>query len=294
MALNLDAIGKKIGPLAGDYTWQDVILYALGVGAGFDELDYVYENRLKVIPSFSATTIYASFAEAAGLVNANLSGILHGEQETVFHNTIPTEGKLKTELTITDIYDKGKDKGAIVVAVADTFHENGQKLFTNYTKLFCRRDGGFGGEPGPSEEVEIPDRAPDFEEKAEPDLAQPLIYRLSGDYFALHVDPEFAKASGFEMPIMHGLCTHGYACRAVIKHLFAGEPERMTRFRVRFSKTLYPGEPITTQIWKIDEGKAYFRTINAKTGDIVIDRGVVEWLSPAEMERKAKLGGHQF
>jgi hypothetical protein len=118
---------------------------------------------------------------------------------------------------------------------------NGQKLFTNYFTLFCRKDGGFGGEPGPTTQVEFPERPPDFEERAEPSPNQPLLYRLSGDIFQLHADPEFARASGFEKPIMHGLCTHGYACRAVIKHLFPGEPERMSRFRVRFSKTLYPG-----------------------------------------------------
>ena len=294
MALNLDAIGKKIGPLTSEYTWKDVVLYALGVGAGFGELDFVYENGLKVIPSFAVTTIYGVFAEAAGLTNANLAGILHGEQDTIFHNPIPTDGKISTELTITNMYDKGKGKGAIVVAEADTYHDNGQKLYTNYIKLFCRLDGGFGGDSGPEEAVQIPDKAPDFEEKESPSGDQPLLYRLSGDYFALHIDPDFAKASGFEMPIMHGLCTHGYACRAVIKHLFPGEPERMTRFRVRFSKTLYPGRPIITQIWKVEDGRAYFRVINAENGEVVIDRGIVEWLSKAEMERKKKLGAINF
>lgn len=294
MALNLDAIGKTVGPMTSEYTWKDVVLYALGVGAGFDELDYVYENRLKVIPSFAVTTIYGIFAEAAGLVNANLGGILHGEQDTIFHSTIPSDGSTKTELTITDMYDKGKEKGAIVVAKADTYHSNGQKLYTNYTKLFCRLDGGFDGDPGPAEAVEFPDRDPDFEEKAEPSPDQPLVYRLSGDYFALHVDPEFAKASGFEKPIMHGLCTHGYACRAVIKNLFPGEPERMTRFRVRFSRPLYPGDPLVTQIWKMEDGLAYFRVVNGNTNETVIDRGIVEWLSQEEMARKAKLGGINF
>lgn len=294
MALNLDAIGKKIGPLSMDYNFKDVVLYALGVGAGFNELDYVYENRLKVIPSFAATTIYGVFSEAAILTNANLAGILHGEQDTIFHNPIPTEGTLTSELTVTDIYDKGKDKGAIVAAEAETYHSNGQKLFTNYIKLFCRLDGGFGGEAGPAETVEFPDREPDFVEEDSPTGDQPLLYRLSGDYFALHVDPDFAKASGFEMPIMHGLCTHGYACRAVMKHLFPGEPERISRFRVRFSRTLYPGKGIKTLIWKLDDGKAIFKTVNAENEDLVLDKGIVEWLSKEELERKAKLGAINF
>jgi NAD(P)-dependent dehydrogenase (short-subunit alcohol dehydrogenase family)/acyl dehydratase/putative sterol carrier protein len=294
MALNFDAIGKPIGPLEKDYTWKDVILYALGVGAGFDELEYVYEDRLNVIPSFSIASIFDFLAEVGISSNCDLSGVLHGEQDLIFHNPIPTEGRISTSGTITHMFDKGEGRGALVVAEGDTFHSNGLKLFTNILTVFSRKDGGFGGQPGPSEQVEFPDRAPDFEDVSRPSADQPLIYRLSGDIFSLHVDPDFAKASGFQKPIMHGLCTHGYACRAAIKNLFPGEPERMKRFRVRFSKTLYPGEPIKTQIWKIDEGTAYFRVLNADNNEVVIDRGIVEWLTPAEVERRKKLGGINF
>jgi NAD(P)-dependent dehydrogenase (short-subunit alcohol dehydrogenase family)/acyl dehydratase/putative sterol carrier protein len=294
MALNLDSIGKKIGPVTKDYDWKDVVLYALGVGAGFDELDYCYETRLKVVPSFSIGAVFDFLAQVGLSSNADLAGILHGEQDIIFHNPIPTEGRMSTEGAITHIYDKGADKGALVVAEAETYHSNGQKLFTNIFTLFCRRDGGFGGPDAPKDPVEFPDRAPDFEEEEIPSPDQPLLYRLSGDIFALHVDPDFARASGFEKPIMHGLCTHGYACRAVIKKLFPGEPERMKRFRVRFSRTIYPGTPIKTQIWKIDEGRALFRTISSQTGEVVIDRGIVEWLSKEEMDKRSRRKGIRF
>ncbi|MBI4775813.1 MAG: SDR family NAD(P)-dependent oxidoreductase [Deltaproteobacteria bacterium] len=294
MALNLDAIGEKIGPMSKQYNWKDVVLYALGVGAGFDELEYVYEDRLKVIPSFSIAGIYDFLAEVGMKSGADLTGILHGEQDILFHNPIPVEGTLTTEGAITHMYDKGKEKGALVVAEADTFHSDGRKLFTNIFTLFCRKDGGFGGEPGSEEPTDFPDRPPDFEEPAEPSPNQPLLYRLSGDIFQLHVDPDFARASGFEKPIMHGLCTHGFACRAVIKHLFSGQPERMTRFRVRFSRTLYPDVPIRTRIWKISDQKALFRVVNAENGETVIDRGIVEWAEAAEIERRKKLGGINF
>jgi len=294
MALNLDAIGKKIGPVSKDYNWKDVVLYALGVGAGFEELEYCYEHRLKVIPSFSIASVFEFLAEVGISSNADLSGILHGEQDIIFHNPIPSEGTLTTEGAITHMYDKGPGKGALVVAEADTYHSNGSKLFTNVFTIFCRKDGGFGGEPGPGAAFELPDRAPDFEESARTSADQPLLYRLSGDIFQLHVDPEFARASGFEKPIMHGLCTHGFACRSVIKHLFPGEPERMTRFGVRFSKTLYPGKPITTQIWKVSEGKALFRTLNADNGEVVIDQGIVEWISSEESALRKERGGIRF
>jgi NAD(P)-dependent dehydrogenase (short-subunit alcohol dehydrogenase family)/acyl dehydratase/putative sterol carrier protein len=226
--------------------------------------------------------------------NINVGGALHGEQDILFHNPIPIEGTLVTEGKILKMFDRGKDKGALVVIEAVTHDEQGQKLFTNRFTYFSRLDGGFGGETPPQEEVELPGRNPDFEEEQFPSANQPLFYRLSGDPFQLHVDPDFAKKVGFEKPIMHGLCTHGFACRAVIKHLFPREPERIKRFRTRFSRPLYPGEPIKTRIWKIVESQAFFQTINSKTGEVVIDRGIVEWESREEMKARDRRKGIRF
>src|SRR3990170_304831 len=287
MPLDLSAIGKKIGPVTTKYGWKDVVLYAVGVGAGFDELDYVYENRLKVIPSFAVPSVTEFFSQVVALSGVDLAGILHGEHKLILHNPIPPEGgELTTEGAIIHYYDKGAGKGALVVAEATTCFSDGRRLFTNILTIFSRLDGGFGGEDAPKERIQFPDRPPDFEEPARPSADQPLVYRLSGDTFALHVDPEFARLSGFERPIMHGLCTHGFACRAVIKHLFPGEPERLTLFKNRFTKALYPGTPITTQIWRLDKGRAVFRTLNAETGEAVIDRGLVEWIGREEAEKR--------
>jgi NAD(P)-dependent dehydrogenase (short-subunit alcohol dehydrogenase family)/acyl dehydratase len=276
MALDMDAIGKKIGPLKKEYDWRDVILYAMGVGAGFNELEYTYEKNLKVIPSFSIAAIFDFLGEAGVASNINLAGVLHGEQDLIFHNPIPVSGTLITEGKITHYYDKGA-KGALIIAESDTFHSNGKKLFTNIATIFGRLDGGFGGENAPQSVVDFPEREADFLVVATPSLDQPLLYRLSGDIFQLHVDPEFAKMAGFERPIMHGLCTHGFACRALMQSLTAGKPELVRRLACRFSNPLYPGDPVKTLIWKTEEGKAVWRTINARTGEVVIDNGIFEY-----------------
>jgi NAD(P)-dependent dehydrogenase (short-subunit alcohol dehydrogenase family)/acyl dehydratase/putative sterol carrier protein len=295
MGINLDILGKTFGPFAKEYDWKDVVLYALGVGAGAEELEYVYEKDLQVIPSFAVLSAYDLFPEIVSKSGINLAGLLHGEHDLLIHKPIPPEGTtLTTKGRISQIYDKGEGKGALVIAEVETHTSEGEKLFTNVVTLFARLDGGFGGEDSPKEVFSFPDRPPDFEEDAQPSIDQPLIYRLSGDTFALHVDPDFAKVSGFERPIMHGLCTHGYACRAVVKHLFPGEPERMTKFRNRFSRALYPGCPIKTQIWKLEEGKALFRTINTETSEVVLDRGIVEWISTEELKRRRALGAINF
>lgn len=277
MALNLDSIGKKIGPFSKDYHWKDTVLYALGVGAGFSDLDYCYEKELKVLPSFGIVTLYDFMPELAALSNVNLAGVLHGEQELIFHQPIPPEGTLITEGAITQVFDKGPDKGALLVASFDTRHSNGQKLFTSIVTVFARLDGGFGGPEAPKTEFSFPDRPPDFEVPATPSIDQPLLYRLSGDTFALHVDAEFARMAGFARPIMHGLCTHGYACRALVGQFIPGAPEQARRIVNRFRSPLIPGSPIKTLIWKMKEGQALWRVIQADTSEVIIDNGIFEY-----------------
>jgi acyl dehydratase len=277
MALNMDAIGKPIAPLTRDYTWKDVVLYALGVGAGFSELAYCYEKQLKVIPSFSIAMIFDFLSQVAIASGVNLAGILHGEQELRFHHPIPPEGTLVTRGKILDYIDKGRDKGALIVAASDTFGADGINLFTSIATIFGRLDGGFGGRNQKKTPPQFPDRRPDRVMEDAPSPNQPLIYRLSGDTFDLHVDPEFARRVGFEGPIMHGLCTHGFACRALIAALVPGRPEQVRRLACRFSNPLYPGVPIRTQIWKTADGKALWRTINAQSGQVVIDNGEFEY-----------------
>jgi len=277
MALNLDAIGKPIGPISKDYSWKDAVLYALGVGAGFSEIEYCYEKELKVLPSFSISTLYDFLPEMAVMSNVNLAGILHGEQELVFHNPIPPNGTLKTTGKITHYYDKGAQKGALVLAETETVDANGQKLFSGVATIFSRLDGGFGGENAPKKTVTFPDRDPDFVVSEAPTQDQPLLYRLSGDIFQLHVDQEFAEMAGFEKPIMHGLCTHGFACRALINSLVPGQPEKVRRLTCRFTRPLYPGVPIDILIWKIEDGRAMWRVVHAESGETVIDNGIFEY-----------------
>ncbi len=283
MTLNLDAVGRRIGPFTKTYTWKDAVLYALGVGAGVSELDYCYEKELKVLPSFGIVTLYDFMPELAAVSNVNLGGVLHGEQELVFHRPIPPQGRLVTEGAVTHYYDKGRDKGALIRAEFETRDAADRKLFTSIVTVFARLDGGFGGPDAPKNEVVFPARAPDAEVPATPSADQTLIYRLSGDVFALHVDAEFARMAGFDKPIMHGLCTHGYACRALIGRLVPGAPEKVRRMACRFKSPLYPGTPIKTLIWQTEEGRALWRVVNAATGEVVIDHGLFEYgEAPAE------------
>jgi acyl dehydratase len=276
MALNPDAVGRRIGPFTLAYGWKDVVLYALGVGAGFSEIDYCYEKTLKVIPTFAAAALGDFTSLLAAASGFNPAGVLHGEQEFIFHRPIPPEGSLITEGAITHCYDKGRERGALVAAEFDTRQSDGRMLFTSVVTMFARRDGGFGGPDAPKKPLAFPDRPPDAEVAAVPAVDLPLIYRLSGDTFALHVDAEAARTAGFEKPILHGLCTLGFACRALIGCLTPGSPERVRRIACRFVSPLYAGTAIRTLIWSCGGNRALWRVVRASDGVVVIDRGICE------------------
>ena len=213
------ARGAKLPDSEASYTQDQVILYHLGLGIGAGsaqtdpkQLEYTYEKDLKVLPSFA---VIPAFGAMGGLANIpgmdfNFAMLLHGEQDIQIHKPIPTAQKLKISGSIPEIYDKGK--AALVVIEVDTKEEGGDPLFTNRFSLFLRGEGGFGGDSGPKAGNKAPDRAPDGTVESTILPQQALLYRLSGDKNPLHADPDFAKMGGFDVPILHGLCSFGIVC----------------------------------------------------------------------------------
>ena len=169
------------------------------------------------------------------------------------------------------IYDKGK--AALVVVETESVDQKGRLLFRNTSGIFARGEGGFGGDRGPSGPKNAPpDRKPDKSIAMKTLPQQALIYRLSGDMNPLHADPDFAKLGGFDRPILHGLCTYGYAGRAVLKAYCNDDPARMKSFEVRFSGVVYPGETITTDMWQIEPGRIVL-TAKTERGEAVLSGG---------------------
>lgn len=277
MALGPEIRGKGLGLWLTEYDWKDIALYALAVGAGFHELDYCYESNMKVIPTFGVAVHFGAFFRAADIANVDKYMLLHGEHELMIHNPIPPAGNLNSEARIEHCYDLGADKGALIVVRLETVNIKRVKMLTNIMTLFCRNEGGFGGEKPPKSEFSFPDGAPDYTVDDCPALDQPLLYRLTGDDHKLHADEYFARKAGYDGPIMHGACTLGFSTRALIRKLTPGRPEYITRIKCRFSDALYPGKPIQTMIWKTGDASAKWKTIDVETGKVVIDRGIVEY-----------------
>ncbi len=267
------ALGAELGEGTYTYSKDDVILYHLGLGAGVPatdpkELEYTYEKNLKVLPSFG---VIPTFGAMGGMGNVegltfNFAMLLHGEQDLEVHQPIPPEATITNRGKVAEIWDKGK--AALVVLQVDSSDESGQPLFTNRFSLFLRGEGGFGGEPGPKAGNKKPDREPDGVVEKTLMPQQALIYRLSGDKNPLHADPEFAKLAGFEPPIIHGLCSYGVVCKAIVDEVLDGDTTKVARWKARFAGVGYPGETYVVSYWK--EGDKILVEAKSKERDAII------------------------
>lgn len=257
-----------------EFTKRDTMLYALGVGA--EELPFVYEAGLTALPTMAVVMASPGFVWRE--VGADWRRVLHGEIDVEILKTLPVEGALRSTSKFGPIFDKGKDKGAVCYQTRDIFDAAGAQIARIRSGSFLRGDGGFGGSSeGQPKPHPIPTRAPDLTKVLTTDKAQAKLYRLSGDYNPLHIDPEVAHAAGFQEPILHGLCTFGVAGRAVLALLCDNEPSRLRRIAVRFASPVYPGETIRTEVWQEDSGRAAFRAIVEERDLVVLNNGYAEY-----------------
>lgn len=278
MAMNYDQImSLALEGIRHDYSDQETILYALGVGMGRnplneDELAYVFERGdLKTVPTLATVLTRSSLLRDSGIDYAK---VLHGEQRLELHRPLPSAGSLIADSRVVAAYDKGPDKGAVVLTETKVrLAADGEPLFTLGGTIFARGDGGFGGPSGSGPEPHrLPERAPDLVCALETRPDQALLYRLSGDRNPLHADPALAKRVGFPAPILHGLCTYGTACRAVLQTVCGYDHTRIAGFDGRFSSPVYPGETIATEIW-VDGKTVSFRARVPARDVTVINNG---------------------
>jgi acyl dehydratase len=255
-------------------TRKDTILYALGVGAS--ELDFVFEERLKALPTMAVVLGYPGFFWRDPAYGVNWQKLLHGEQWLELHGPMPVEGEIIGETRIEAIVDKGAEKGAIAWSSRRITDAGGRPIATVRGASFLRGDGGFGGSPkgGPEANPAPPERPGDQSVTIETARNQALIYRLSGDLNPLHIDPAVAAKGGFQAPILHGLCTYGVVGRAILASTCGNDPARLKRMDVRFSSPVYPGETIVTEIWSLGHGRHAFRASVKERGVVVINNGV--------------------
>jgi len=276
------AIGADLGAVEFAWTSTDVLLYHLGVGAGArpvspSELRYVLEDRLRVLPTFGVVAPNFRTFEPPGVtfpgIDVDLSRVLHGTQSITVHAPLPADGRAVARSRIADVWDKGK--AAVIVQESTITDTSGAPLWTTTSGIFARGEGGFGGERGPSNRVEMPDREPDRVVEVATLPQQALLYRLCGDRNPLHADPAFASLAGFERPILHGLCTYGMVCKAVVDEVLDADVTPVASFATRFAGVLFPGETLRVRVWEIDTGYVITATAPDRDDAPVLDDTVL-------------------
>ena len=266
------AIGAELPDRLFSWDSSDVLLYHLGIGAGSKpgDLSYTLETAgLQVLPSFGivAPTFHETDPPPLDLPGCeiDLSQVVHGSQSITVAGPLPTSGTATLRTRVTDVWDKGK--AAVIWQEGTATDPEGEELWTVRSSIFVRGEGGWGGERGSSEKIELPDRAPDAEASYDVLPQQALLYRLCGDRNPLHADPDFAKAAGFPAPILHGLCSYGIVLRLLTDELLGGDATRVGGFSARFAGVVFPGETIRVRAWQENGRIVASATIAAKDGE---------------------------
>ena len=266
------------------YSERDTMLYALGAGFGTDPLDehelrFVYEKELLAVPTMAAVLCHPGPWMKEPALGLDWLKVVHAEQRMTFHAPIPTAATVGAQIRTTSVVDKGAGKGALIYQekqVAD--QASGALLATLESSYFARGDGGFSERSGVSDASPLPPPAlPETAPEHICDLPTwpqtPLIYRLSGDYTPIHVDPEAARKAGFPRPILHGLCTYANAGHAILKCFCDYDPARLAGLSVRFSAPAFPGETIRTEMWRRGH-QVTFRSRALERDVVVLNNGM--------------------
>lgn len=285
------ALNYQFAPTQYTYDKQQAILYALAVGAAGDavdlkELQFTYElNRagFAVLPTFAVIFPFGALEQIFSVpgLKFNFMNLLHGEQYLEVKRPIPACATITNRASVSQIYDKGS--GALLLVDIHSFDEKEQEIAYNQAAIFIRGIGGFGGDRGPSGAINgPPHRTPDHQLVEKTAKNQALLYRLaSGDLNPLHADPAMAAMVGFERPILHGLCTFGFAGRAVLKQFAANDPDRFKSIKARFSRHVFPGETIVTEMWRESATRILFQSTVRERKEVVLSNGAVELHPPA-------------
>ena len=277
MPINPDAVGSIGEPSEFSWTSKDSLLYALGVGAGASdptgfELEFTTENSNGITQTALPTQVVVmGGGRTPGFGDFNPMFLLHAEQRITLHQPLPAEGTAVATGKVGEIYDKGK--AALVYLETDVADADGNPMWSTRAGLFISGEGGWGGDRGPSNTWELPDRDADQVVSYPTRTDQALLYRLNGDRNPLHSDPTFAAGAGFDTPILHGLCTYGFTGRALLHAACDSDPARFAGMGGRFKSPVIPGEVLEVHIW--DQGdEVLFQT--RATGDrVVFDGGVL-------------------
>jgi len=279
MTLDFSSVGRRLAPVEQAYTWRDVALYALALGAGPDDLGYLLDNPPpRVLPTYGVIPAFEPVFGAMRRTGADLVQLLHTAQRTELVKPMPAQGTMRTSAVVRGIWDM--KVGALAIVDTETELEGALACRTSW-QLLLRGAGGFGGERPPAGLRTKPpkDAEAAFEVKVPTSRSQALLYRLTGDVNPIHANPEIARMAGFDRPILHGLCSYGIASRVALKELAGDDPARFGAFEVRFAKVVMPGDTLIVRGYRLEQaGQAAITVTVEETGELAIANALFEYV----------------
>lgn len=256
-------VGTTLAPSTFRWADIDVILYALGVGARPpDELHLLDEHRgPAVLPTFALIANWWAVKDLRSTLNLGPLPIVHSAQSLKLERPVSSSGEVSVAAEVTAIWDTGTHA---VIEVASVGVDSEGALFRASAQTMVLGGGGFGGSRSPAAAGE-PTGSPDavYVDTVRPEQA--AIYRLSGDRNPLHIDPAAARKFGFDDVFLHGLCTLGFAARALINSVGDGDPQKLTSIGCRFAKPVKLDAELRTDIWRSDHSVRF----QTRQGDVV-------------------------
>ena len=281
-ALPNDEAGAWGDPVKIAYDQRDVLLYATGIGTR--DLRFVYERH----PKFSVFPTFAIRWGGAGApidpeLIPNSPGPLNIDAERYLEvfRPLPLAGDVSVRSRLIGAHPRGRGNG-FVECESEVCDAEGN-LYLRMVNGSFRRGVETLGDIEPfegagrtfSERITLPDREPDIVREAHIADNQAHIYRLSGDYNPLHIDPEAARFGGFNKPILHGLCTFGHCAHLLLDALCEGDSARFQKIKVRFSAPVFLGDTLQVRAWNDGDGRALFE---ARVGETtVVSNAYFEW-----------------
>ncbi len=271
------------------YTVEDTMRYALALGLGdkpTDSAQLQFVNDVAAGQPLAIPTMAVVLGFPGSWMNQAATGIdftqvVHGDELVLMHRPLPSAGTVLAHHRVVRIVDKGPKRGATITYDKELFDKHsGAPLATVRHTTFARGDGGFSSENGlgdeaPAAPAAVPQRVPDRVCEIPTLPQQALLYRLCADRNPLHSDPEVARSAGFERPILHGLCTYGVACRALLSQWCDHDPGRLKSLFARFSAPVFPGETLRFEMYHEGDAVA-FRARVTERDKVVLDHGRAE------------------
>jgi acyl dehydratase len=225
-------------------------------------------------PLFAIVPVFAAIAPASRSVASEdvRTSAVHYEQDLRLHRPIEAGMTLVSQATPVALLPR--PNGTSLVIRAETRSEDGalvnEQLVTEFFRGIVADDtvgervpqgGGVEGEPMAALDHTIDDD-------------QTVRYAAaSGDDFAIHLDDEFARAVGLPGRIVHGLCTLAHAARAVRQAAGVADARDVRRVAVRFSAPVFPGDTLTTRVWRVDGAYGFDTLVGERA---VLKNGWVE------------------